>query len=88
MEEQLDQVVSPPTPVRAAEERMLRADLVREMVARSAARASSELPANSGWIARRLSVGSGSARGSPGGINRGHGQSMIWLSSLSGVGRR
>ena len=35
MEEQLDQVVSPPTPAGAAEERMLRADLVREMVARA-----------------------------------------------------
>jgi transposase len=35
MEERLDQVVSPPTPAGAAEERMLRADLVREMVARA-----------------------------------------------------
>jgi Helix-turn-helix domain len=35
MEEQSDQVVSLPTPAGAAEERMLRADLVREMVARA-----------------------------------------------------
>lgn len=35
MEEQLDRVVSSSTPAGAAEERMLRADLVREMVARA-----------------------------------------------------
>ncbi len=34
MEERLDRVVSPPSEARSAEERMLRADLVREMVAR------------------------------------------------------
>ena len=35
MEEQLNQVVSSPAPAGAAEERMLRADLVREIVARA-----------------------------------------------------
>ena len=34
MEEQLNQLVSSPAPTGAAEERMLRADLVRETVAR------------------------------------------------------
>ncbi len=34
MEERLDQVVSLPTPAGAAEERMLAADFVREIVAR------------------------------------------------------
>jgi len=35
MEERLDQVVSPSTPAGAAEERMLRGDLMQEIVARA-----------------------------------------------------
>jgi hypothetical protein len=38
MEEQLNPIVSSPTPARAAEELILRADLVRETVARAARR--------------------------------------------------
>jgi hypothetical protein len=78
MEEQLDQVVFPPTPAGAAEERMLCADLVREIVARA------QRGEGAKRIARELGVdrktvkgGSGSAPGSRVAIN-----GATWLASL------
>ena len=63
MEERLNRVVSPPTEVGAAEERMLRADLVREMVARKergegAKRIARELGVDRKTVKRWLKLGS------------------------------
>ncbi len=63
MEERLNRVVSPPTEAGAAEERMLRADLVREMVARKergegAKRIARELGVDRKTIKRWLKLGS------------------------------
>jgi hypothetical protein len=64
---------------------MFTRDSVREMVARAhRGEGAKRIARNSGWIARPSSVGSGWARGSRGGINRGHGQSMVSLSLSSG----
>ena len=63
MEERVDRVVFPPTEVGAAEERMLRADLVREMVARKergegAKRIARELGVDRKTVKRWLRLGS------------------------------
>ena len=63
MEDRLNRVVSPPTEVGAAEERMLRADLVREMVARKergegAKRIARELGVDRKTVKRWLKLGS------------------------------
>jgi transposase len=63
MEERFNRVVSPPTEVGSAEERMLRADLVREMVARKergegAKRIARELGVDRKTVKRWLKLGS------------------------------
>src|SRR5690348_3671203 len=87
MEEQLDRVVSSSTPAGAAEE--LRADLVREMVARAqrgegAKRIARELGVDRKTVKRWLRLGPGSRAV----INHGHGRSMVSSNSSSSADPR
>ena len=87
MDERLDRVVSLPRESGLAEERMLRGDLVREIVARKErAKGSSGSRANSGWIAKRCGAGSDWAVGSRVGRALGGGPSISSPTLLHGAG--